>query len=319
MNILRSLVVATAAWTLTASTFAAGDLWVSDWEKAKATAAKEGKDLLIDFTGSDWCGWCIKLRKEVFDLDAFKTAGPKNFVLVEIDFPQNKSKLTKETQEQNAKLQTQFGIQGFPSIVLADAQGRPYAKTGYQPGGPEKYLPHLDELRAVKGKRDEQWKKAESASGVEKAKFLAAGLKVLDEELVAQHYSKVVAEITSLDPKDETGMGATMSFKADIATLQGELGTIAGKDGAAAARKKTDEFIASHTKLTANQKQVALLSLLRVYRPPQDNETVLKLMGEVKALDGATEEGKQAAMIEERVKEMIAKGAAKPAAKPEAK
>ncbi len=311
MRIHSLATAATLAWTLTVSTFAAGDLWVTDFEKAKQTAATEGKDLLIDFTGSDWCGWCIKLRKEVFDLDAFKTAGPKNFVLVEIDFPQNKSKLSKETQEQNAKLQTQFGIQGFPSILLADAQGRPYAKTGYQPGGPEKYLPHLDELRAVKGKRDAEWKKADGAQGLEKAKFLAAGLKVLDEELVAQHYSKVIAEITSLDPKDETGMGAAMGFKADLATLQGQIGAIAGKDGSAAARKKADEFIASHTKMTANQKQVTLLSLLQIYRPPQDNETVLKLMGEVKALDAASEEGKQAAAIEERVKGMLSKPAAK--------
>ena len=315
MNSIRSLFVATAAWTLTATTFAAGDLWVSDFEKAKATAAAEGKDLLIDFTGSDWCSWCIKLRKEVFDLDAFKAAVPKNFVLVELDFPQNKSKLSKETQEQNAKLQTLFGIQGFPSIVLTDAQGRPYAKTGYQPGGPEKYLPHLDELRAVKAKRDEQWKKAEGAQGVEKAKFLAAGLKVLDEELTAQHYSKVIAEITALDPKDETGMGAAMGFKADIATLQGEIGTVAGKDGPEAARKKADEFIAAHTKLTANQKQIALLSLLNIYRPPQDNETVLKLMNEVKALDATNAEGRQAAQIEEHVKGMIAKEAAKAPAK----
>jgi thioredoxin-related protein len=313
---LHSLTTAaTLAWTLTVSTFAAGDLWVTDFEKAKQAATAEGKDMLIDFTGSDWCGWCIKLRKEVFDLDAFKTAGPKNFVLVEIDFPQNKSKLSKETQEQNAKLQTQFGIQGFPSIVLADGQGRPYAQTGYQPGGPEKYLPHLDELRAVRLKRDEQWKKAEGAQGVEKAKFLAAGLKVLNEELVAQHYSKVISEITALDPKDESGIGAAMGFKAELATLQGEIGTVAGKDGSAAARKKADEFIASHTKLTANQKQVALLSLLQIYRPPQDNETVLKLMGEVKALDSSSEEGKQAAQIEEHVKGMIAKEAAKAPAK----
>ncbi len=307
--------VATIAWTLTVSTFAAGDLWVTDFEKAKQTAAAEGKDLLMDFTGSDWCGWCIKLRKEVFDLDAFKAAGPKNFVLVELDFPQNKSKLSKETQAQNAKLQTQFGIQGFPSIVLADAQGRPYAQTGYQAGGPEKYLPHLDELRAVKTKRDEAWKKAEGAQGIEKAKFLAAGLKVLDENLAAQHYSKVIAEISALDPKDETGMGAAMGFKADLATLQGEIGTAAGKDGSAAARKKADEFIASHTKLTAHQKQITLLSLLQIYRPPQDNEAVLKLMGEVKALDASTDEGKQAAQIEERVKEMISKGPAKAPAK----
>jgi thioredoxin-related protein len=302
---------ATLAWTLTASTFAAADLWVSDFEKAKQTAATEGKDLLIDFTGSDWCSWCIKLHKEVFDLDAFKAAGPKSFVLVEIDFPQNKEKLSKETQEQNAKLQRQFGIQGFPSIILADAQGRPYAKTGYQPGGAEKYVQHLDELRGAKTKRDEAWKKAEGAQGLEKAKFLAAGLQALDPDLVAQHYSKVVAEITALDAKDETGIGSAMGFKADIATLQGEIATVAGKDGAGAARKKTDEFISAHPKLTAHQKQTALFALLSIYRPPADNETVLKLMGEVKALDATTEEGRQAAQIEKVVTEMIAKGAAK--------
>jgi thioredoxin-related protein len=317
MRIASLTAAATFAWALTASTFAAEDLWVSDFEKAKQTAAAEGKDLLIDFTGSDWCAPCMRLRKEVFDVDAFKTAAPRNFVLVEIDFPQNKSKLTKETQEQNEKLKTQYGIRGFPSIVLADAQGRPYAQeTGQRPGGPENYLPHLDELRAVRAKRDEAWKKAEGAQGVEKAKFLAAGLKVLSDELVAQHYSKVIAEITALDPKDETGVGAAMSFKADLATLQGEIGTIAGKDGADAARKKADEFIAGHTKLTANQKQITLLALLPIYRPPEDNETVVKLMGEVKALDAASQEGKQAAEIEERVKEMIAKAAA---AKPPAK
>ncbi len=314
MKILQTLAAATVAWTLAASAFAAGDLWVSDFEKAKATAATEGKDLLIDFTGSDWCSWCIKLRKEVFDLEAFTAAAPKTFVLVEIDFPNNKTKQSKETQAQNVKLQTQFGVQGFPSIILADAQGRPYAKTGYQPGGAEKYLAHLDQLRAVKVRRDEAWKKAEGAQGVEKAKFLAAGLKALDEELVAQHYSKVITEITALDPKDETGMGAALGFKAEMATLQGEIGTVAGKDGPEAARKKADEFIASHAKLTANQKQLALLALLNIYRPPQDNETVLKLMGEVKALDATSAEGKQAAEIEEHVKAMIAKDAAKPPA-----
>ena len=167
----------------------------------------------------------------------------------------------------------------------------------------------------MKTKRDEAWKKAEGAQGIEKAKFLAAGLKVLDENLAAQHYSKVIAEISALDPKDETGMGAAMGFKADLATLQGEIGTAAGKDGSAAARKKADEFIASHTKLTAHQKQITLLSLLQIYRPPQDNEAVLKLMGEVKALDASTDEGKQAAQIEERVKEMISKGPAKAPAK----
>jgi thioredoxin-related protein len=153
---------------------------VNQFDKAKTTAAKDGKDLLLDFTGSDWCSWCIKLHKEVFDLDAFKNAAPKKFVLVELDFPQDKSKLSKEVQDQNAALQKQFAIRGYPTIVLADAQGRPYAQTGYQPGGADAYVKHLDELQQVKVKRDDAWKKAEGAKGAEKAKLLAEGLKALD-------------------------------------------------------------------------------------------------------------------------------------------
>ena len=90
----RLLLTATFGWALASTLFADDKLWVNEFEKAKQTAATEGKDLLMDFTGSDWCGWCIRLHKEVFDLDAFKTAAPKNFVLVELDYPNDKSKLS---------------------------------------------------------------------------------------------------------------------------------------------------------------------------------------------------------------------------------
>src|SRR6185369_16163584 len=94
-------------------------------------------------TGSDWCGWCIKLRGEVFDLDPFKAAAPKKFVLVELDYPRQKE-LPAELKAQNEKLQQEYKIQGFPTIYVMDAEGKPVAKTGYQAGGPEKYLEHLD-------------------------------------------------------------------------------------------------------------------------------------------------------------------------------
>ena len=118
---------------------ASGEGWVSDYEAAKKTAATEKKDLLLDFTGSDWCGWCIRLDKEVFGKEPFKTKAPKDFVLVTVDFPQQK-KLPEAVEKQNTELQEKFGVEGFPTIYLADSTGRPYAKTGYQPGGPEAYV-----------------------------------------------------------------------------------------------------------------------------------------------------------------------------------
>ena len=77
------------ALTVSLST-AAGEGWMTDFEAAKQKAAAENKDLLVDFTGSDWCGWCIKLVDEVFKHDAFKQGAADNFVLVELDFPQDK-------------------------------------------------------------------------------------------------------------------------------------------------------------------------------------------------------------------------------------
>ena len=293
----------------------AGALWTDSFDQAKKTAAAGKQDLLMDFTGSDWCSWCIKLRKEVFDQAAFKAAAPKDFVLVELDYPQDDSKLSAEVKAQNGRLQKEFAIRGYPTIVLADSSGRPYAETGYQEGGPETYLTHLHELRKIKATRDQAFAKAESATGVERALQLAAGLKAMDETLVATHYRPVLDEIAKLDPTDRADLGS-IRFKGDLAGLQEKLSFAAKSGGSAAVRTPVDEFIAAHPKITAEQRQGTLMGLLNFYRPPQDNDTVLKLMDEVKSLKADSQLGQQAAAISDRVQKMTteAKGNAKPAA-----
>jgi thioredoxin-related protein len=114
--------------------------WVTDYNAALATAAKENKKVLLDFTGSDWCGWCIKLKKETFDQPAFKEYADKNLVTVEIDFPQRKT-LDAQLQKQNSALQEQYQVQGFPTLVLLDPQGKVIKQqSGYIPGGPKGFV-----------------------------------------------------------------------------------------------------------------------------------------------------------------------------------
>ncbi|MDE0961101.1 MAG: thioredoxin family protein [Planctomycetota bacterium] len=123
--------------------------WVLDIEAAKEMARKEGKDILINFTGSDWCGWCKKLEGEVFSLPAFHESAGKQYVYLYLDFPRSEEAKAKVVDEVlNGKSRDEMGVNGFPTIILADHQMRPYAKTGYQAGGPEKYLEHIVELRA---------------------------------------------------------------------------------------------------------------------------------------------------------------------------
>ena len=123
--------------------------WLTDFEAAKKVAASEDKPLLLDFTGSDWCIWCIRLKDEVFTREAFTDYAEDELVLVELDFPRGKSQ-TEELKAQNAALAEKYGVRGFPTIVLLSPDGDLIEKTGYRKGGPEAYVAHLKELLASK-------------------------------------------------------------------------------------------------------------------------------------------------------------------------
>ncbi len=115
--------------------------WLSDLDQAKAVAAKEKKAILVDFTGSDWCSWCIRLKKEVFDQKGFEVAA-KDFVFVELDFPRGKQQ-DPAAKAKNEALAKQFNIQGFPTVLLLNAEGQAFAQTGYEEGGAANYLKSL--------------------------------------------------------------------------------------------------------------------------------------------------------------------------------
>ncbi|MBS1258989.1 MAG: Thiol:disulfide interchange protein DsbD [Candidatus Scalindua arabica] len=119
--------------------------WETDFKKASSTAKASGKYIMLDFSGSDWCGWCIKLEKEVFSQDAFKDFAEKNLVCVLVDFPRNK-KQTGEQKQQNRELANKYGIEGYPTIIILGPDGEPVAKTGYLQGGSKNYAQHLNEI-----------------------------------------------------------------------------------------------------------------------------------------------------------------------------
>ncbi|MFT7670508.1 MAG: thioredoxin-related protein [Planctomycetota bacterium] len=122
--------------------------WIEDFDQAVKIAKAEKKDLLVDFTGSDWCGWCHKLDAEVFSHEAFTNGVKDNFILVSLDFPKQEENIAKvPNPERNRELQAKYGVQGFPTILLMSSDGEVYGKTGYRKGGPEGYVEHLNELR----------------------------------------------------------------------------------------------------------------------------------------------------------------------------
>lgn len=121
-------------------------VWQTNIYKAIEISNKEKKPLMLFFTGSDWCGWCIRLQKEVLNTPEFVTWAKKNVVLVELDFPR-RTPQTEEIKNQNAGIQQAFQVQGYPTVWFTNTNKKdgkinfePLGNTGYVAGGAAAWL-----------------------------------------------------------------------------------------------------------------------------------------------------------------------------------
>lgn len=120
--------------------------WHNDVKEAIAVGTKENKPLLLFFTGSDWCGWCIRLQKEVLKTPEFTKWANDNVILVELDYPRSVPQ-TPEIKQQNYEIQNVLGVQGYPTVYFVKGEKKDekfnlqaLGKTGYVPGGPVAWL-----------------------------------------------------------------------------------------------------------------------------------------------------------------------------------
>jgi thioredoxin-related protein len=147
---MKKLFIALLAATALAGDHAANAAWLTDLPKAQAQAQAENKIVLMDFTGSDWCPACIRFNKEVLDSSVFQEYAAKNVVVVEVDFPQNKAQ-SDELKKTNAALQDRFKVEGFPTLIVLDKDGKEIGRqVGYEADGPKPFIAKLEEFKAGK-------------------------------------------------------------------------------------------------------------------------------------------------------------------------
>lgn len=212
--------IASLGLLFASAAFAGGDEWMTDYAEAQKLAKEEGKALLLDFTGSDWCGWCIKLKEEVFSQDGWADEAQKHFVLVELDYPRDQSLVTDEERAQNERLKNLYGawVRGYPTILLTTAEGDVINKTGYQRGGPEKYNSHLAELLENREAAEEKANEAAQAvSAISEAESSEAKKTALQDAISffdsaeATHPGawrkwSIIDTVIEVDPKNKEGM-----------------------------------------------------------------------------------------------------------------
>jgi protein disulfide-isomerase len=119
--------------------------WTTSYSSAMTQAQEQGRNVLLYFTGSDWCGWCKKLSSEVLSQPEFLEYAGEKLVLVKLDFPQEIPQ-SAEIKEQNRILAKQHGIEGYPTLVLVNPRGKVLGRLGYQPGGARPFVNRLKRM-----------------------------------------------------------------------------------------------------------------------------------------------------------------------------
>ena len=125
--------------------------WITSYDGALELAKKENRPVLIDFTGSDWCGWCKKMTRDTYSKAAFTDYAKNNLVLLYLDYPSGKPQ-TKALEEQNEKLKKEYGVRGYPTQVLLSPDGKVLWKNGgYLSGGPDALIAAIKKAEKAKG------------------------------------------------------------------------------------------------------------------------------------------------------------------------
>lgn len=279
----------------------AADGWMTDMNAAKKQAVEQKKDLMIEFTGSDWCPPCMQLRANVLSTPEFQQEAQKNFVLLELDFPRSKEQ-SQEVKAANEKLAKEYGVRGFPTVVFANADGKPFG--GFVGGlsredvmkSLQKSLKNKDALRIA------EENVAKATTDEAKIAALLEVLKLAPRDYVNNFYGDVKAEIKKLDKEDKTGLKAADERLERLNKEQEDLQKyIAGKLSAKMTPEDALQVIKSYPEreklLPENQQRLMMMEFGAYINSTGDVDGATKILDKVAELSPGTEAGMQAPRI----------------------
>ncbi len=276
----------------------ADEIWSENVAESIEAAKADNKDVMILFTGSDWCPPCMQLEKDVLSQPDFFEKVREKYVLVICDFPQ-KTEQSEELKKQNNEWQSKFGVAGYPTIVLVDSEQRPYAFSGSREGSAGDYVTHIDSLYTARKNREELFEKARAAEGLEKAQLLDQALSQMTTEIAEVYYESVIEEIVELDKSDVAGL-RTKYYAAKDRQLRKELMT----DIVIAARlRKPEDAIAyidermTEMELPADVVHKINLTKLGLFNRLDDFESANTLLDKMIAMPELTVDGLQRLVI----------------------
>lgn len=271
-------------------------IWTVNFEFAKKIAKEKDLNLLLLFTGSDWCHWCKKLNEEVFSQEAFQQEVVKMFVPVKFDFPSS-FKFPKEIADGYAAERDKYGVRGYPTVVLTDCEGNAFAVCGYQPGGAEGYITLLNNL--VDGKKELDAKVAELKDGDAAAvSELYNALeeyseKFKDSPCVKEGLKKYYDICREKSPEISRALEREEKIKQRLAEIDEQYKIGPGYDPSEATPEKAQQAVADYEavinsfSLEGEKKQEVLMKMAFAYITVQEDEKAQEYLD--KAVEAAPE------------------------------
>ena len=279
----------------------AAEGWLTDMDAAKKEAAEQKKDLMIEFTGSDWCPPCMQLRANVFSKPDFQKEAQKNFVLLELDYPRSKEQ-SAEVKAANQKLAEQYGVTGFPTVVFADASGKPFG--GFVGGRPREDVMKAiqDALKNKEALQAAEANVAKASTDEAKVAALMEVLKLAPKDYVDNFYGDVKAEIKKLDKDDKSGLKAADAHADQLKKEQKEVQDyLAGKMTANTTPAEALQVVKSYPNrdklLPETQQELLMMEFGTFLNSTGDVDGAVLILDKVAELKPGTEAGQQAPRI----------------------
>ena len=279
----------------------AAEGWLTDMDAAKKEAAEQKKDLMIEFTGSDWCPPCMQLRANVFSKPDFQKEAQKNFVLLELDYPRSKEQ-SAEVKAANRKLAEQYGVTSFPTIVFADASGKPFG--GFVGGRPREDVMKAmqDALKNKEALQAAEANVAKASTDEAKVAALMEVLKLAPKDYVDNFYGDVKAEIKKLDKDDKSGLKAADAHADQLKKEQKEVqDSLAGKMTANTTPAEALQVVKSYPNrdklLPETQQELLMMEFGTFLNSTGDVDGAVLILDKVAELKPGTEAGQQAPRI----------------------
>ncbi len=277
-----------------------GPGWQLNYRSARAQAAAENKDLILLFTGSDWIDICKRLDTEILNTETFFVPVSEHFVAVRCDFPKAIEQ-TDAMRAQNQLLMASYRVQGFPTLLLTDATGRPYGVNGYQAVSAKEYATILEAMRAVKARRDEKFAAAKDATGLDKAKLLAEGIPPLPGNLAAWFYRPELEALIANDLQNQTGKAVQFQRLINDVDYSKTMAQLSRNVEWAKMVSLTDDYIRGN-QLKGEELQHAMMNKAGVLNQQGKTPAMVQVLLEVVAIDPATATAQRAQEMLDRMR-----------------